>query len=149
MDGSVKSFQWLALGLSIMLSGCWFSHLQPIGDPHDPPAKGEPGDARALALEPGHAELYLAADGDEPGLYPSTIRFSVRDIRGGEASTRTDALTWESSAPEIAEVDDLGHVRAIATGSVLLTVRANDEVALEATASVTVKDGGRVDVLIE
>ena len=155
MIRSVKSFRWLAVGLSIMLAGCRIGSFHaigdsdPIGNDPTPSPSSEPADARVFALEPSHAVLYLAADGDAKGLYPSTIRFSVRELRGGDASQRQEGLRWESSAPEIAEIDADGLVRAVATGSVLVTLRESAGAAFEATASVTVKDGGLVDVVIE
>ena len=140
----VKSLRWLALGLPVMLVGCALIGFPGSGDPLD-----TPGNLRTIALEPSHAVLYLAADGDAVGLYPSAIRFGVKAKGEGDAVPQAEALDWESSAPGVAAVDAEGNVRAIATGSAVVTVRTRDEAAIEATASVLVKDGGRVDVVIE
>lgn len=141
---SVKSFRWLAFGLPSMLVGCALIAFPGSGDPQD-----TPGNTRTIALEPNHAVLYLVADGEAKGLYPSTIRFSVNAHGEGEASLQAEGLHWESSAPGVAAVDAEGNVRAIATGSAVVTVRTPGEAVSVATASVLVKDGGRVDVLIE
>jgi len=93
--------------------------------------------------------LYLEAEDEAAGLYPSAIRFSVKAKGEGDGSPQAEALHWESSAPGVASVDAEGNVRAIATGSTVVTLRMRDDSAIEATASVLVKDGGRVDVVIE
>ena len=140
---SVKSFRWLAFGLPSMLVGCALIGFPGSGDLQNPPRN-----SRTLSLEPSHAVLSLAAD-EEEGLYPSTMRFSVKAHGGGEASLQAEGLHWESSYPGVAVVDAEGKVRAIATGSAVVTLRTRDDALSVATASVLVTDGGRVDVHIE
>nr|WP_246427994.1 glycoside hydrolase family 3 N-terminal domain-containing protein [Paenibacillus phyllosphaerae] len=52
-----------------------------------------------------------------------------------------DALTWTSSAPSVATVDERGQVTALAYGKTTITVKSEDG-GHEATAVVTVKQSG-------
>ncbi len=49
----------------------------------------------------------------------STIRSTIRDIRGSEISGRT--VTWASDAPTVATVDDNGRVTAVGPGEARIT----------------------------
>lgn len=48
----------------------------------------------------------------------------------------TDSITWTSSAPAVATVDQTGKVTAVAEGTATITAKANDEIS--ATCAVTV-----------
>lgn len=130
----------LACSLFFSLSGCHVGLLDPIGE-------GEP--SRALLLEPTEAVLHVPPAGGEPGLFPSTLRFGVLEQRDETRVARTEGLLWESSDPAIAVLEADGTVRALATGSVSVSVRVSDIPALVATASVYVKDGGQAHVVLE
>ncbi|MNR89103.1 Bacterial Ig-like domain (group 2) [compost metagenome] len=105
--------------------------------------------SRSLSLHPTQVLLYLPPNDGSPGLFPSSSRFFVTETQDGAGHARNEGLHWESSDPAIARTEADGTVHAVATGSVLLSVRMSDQPALMATASVIVKDGGRADVVLE
>lgn len=139
----LRSRWWLLLAV-VFLGACRFGGVDPAGDLDPAPDRD-----RVLAIAPAHALLYLAPDGEGPGLYPSSQRFAVSETKDGQSVPVSETLRWESSDPAIALAEVDGTVRAIATGSVEIRVRTLTTPAFEATASVIVKDGGRADVILE
>lgn len=51
----------------------------------------------------------------------------------------TDSITWTSSAPAVATVDQTGKVTAVAEGTATITAKANDEVSATCAVTVTAK----------
>ncbi len=97
-----------------------------------------PDQPRAITLDPLEAILHVSTEPGENHLYPNAIRFRVNEAREG--------LSWESSDPGVAAADPDGTVRAVAAGTMVLTVRLKGAAA--ATATVAVKAGGRADVVL-
>jgi len=135
-----RSLRLLACSLLFLPSGCRVAPSDSIGGLDV---------SRTLSLQPTQVVLHLPPNDGSPGLFPSSSRFVVTETRDGVGHARTEGLHWESSDPAIAIGEADGTVLAVATGSVLLSVRMSDQPSLMATASVIVKDGGRADVVLE
>ncbi len=102
-----------------------------------------------MALTPAQVTIYVPSETGDSDHFPALARFEVTEVREALLQPWTGDLTWESSNPAIATVDADGTVRAVSAGTVVVTVSPVENVSIVATASVSVKEGGRLNVLLE
>ena len=69
-------------------------------------------------------------------------------VTTGHSFATDHSVTWTSSDPAVATVDDEGVVAAVALGSATITVAANDASGLKATCVVTVNEYSGVENVV-
>ncbi len=97
--------------------------------------------------EGNHSDTCVVTVGEAPfAVVPPQLTLLVQGLEQLETVNAIGAVTWRSSAPEIATVDGWGWVRAIAVGSA--TIAATDSAGREATSAVTVAQPSSLTVVV-
>lgn len=88
-------------------------------------------------------ELWLDVSG---GNTVSLLPKLTAEVKGADGKNHETAITtvesnlsWTSSKPAVATVDDNGNVTALAVGTTTITVKTDDNLAKKATVNITVK----------
>ena len=95
---------------------------EPEDDPTeqtDPENPGTPGEETVLV-----SEIILTPDGDITLELQETVQLSAEILPENAADK---AVNWESSAPEVATVDNTGLVKGVAVGKATIYVRSRDK----------------------
>lgn len=103
-----------------------------------------------ILLEPNRLTLYLRSDGGDEKAYPSSASFKVQGFgsNGENFAGLIGDLQWVALDESIIRLDASGRASSVGTGSTTVSVSSLRRPSLMATASVTVFDVGRADVVV-
>ena len=91
-----------------------------------------------VTVKDGYVKVTTVNASGKTELYPKAVSYSAYEIYPVDADDKT--VSWTSSKPEVATVNEYGVVTALTVGTTVITATANDGSGVSGSYTVTVAD---------